>query len=146
MKVGIGSDHRGVEQRKINAAAVTAAGHTPVDLGTCSTESVDYPDVAAKVAREVSAGNVEVGVLLCGTGIGVSIAANKIPGIRAANCCNVEMARLSRQHNDANILCMGGDAFSVDEFHEMLRVWLQTEFEGGRHARRVGKIEALERR
>lgn len=144
MQIAIGSDHRGIKQRQIIAEAVTAAGHTPVDCGTCSTESVDYPDIAAMVANQVAAGTVELGVLLCGTGIGVSIAANKIKGIRAAVCCNVEMARLSRQHNAANVLCLSGDAFTAEQFHELVAVWLATPFEGGRHARRVEKIASLE--
>jgi len=144
MKIAIGSDHRGIEQRKFIADGIAAAGHTPVDLGTCATESVDYPDIAAIVARAVASGECDLGVLLCGTGIGVSIAANKFRGIRAAVCCDLEMARLSRQHNQANVLCMSGERFSESEFHEMMRVWLTTEFEGGRHARRVEKISQLE--
>lgn len=146
MKIAIGSDHRGIEQRKIIAAAVIAAGHTPIDYGACSTEPVDYPDVAAEVARQVACGAADFGVLLCGTGIGVSIAANKVAGIRAAVCCDLEMARLSRQHNNANVLCLSGERSTPAEFGELVTVWLATAFEGGRHARRVEKITALEKR
>ena len=146
MKIAIGSDHRGIQQRQFIADAVAAAGHTPVDRGTCSSESVDYPDIAADVASVVASGECDLGVLLCGTGIGVSIAANKIQGIRAAVCCNLDMARLSRQHNDANILCLSGDAFTEAQFHNMIQVWLSTPFEGGRHARRVDKIKTLDQR
>ncbi len=146
MKIAIGSDHRGIEQRKIIAAAVIAAGHTPIDYGACSTEAVDYPDVAAEVASQVASGAADFGVLLCGTGIGVSIAANKVAGIRAAVCCDLEMARLSRQHNNANVLCLSGERFTPAEFGALVTVWLATAFEGGRHARRVEKIAALEKR
>ncbi len=146
MKIAIGSDHRGIEQRKIIADAVIAAGHTPIDYGSCSTESVDYPDVAAEVAGQVAGGAADFGVLICGTGIGVSIAANKVAGIRAAVCCDLEMARLSRQHNNANVLCLSGERFTPAEFGEIVTVWLATAFEGGRHARRVEKIAALEKR
>jgi ribose 5-phosphate isomerase B len=146
MKVAIGSDHRGIEQRKFITDGIVAAGHTPIDRGTCQRESVDYPDIAEDVARAVAAGDVDLGVLLCGTGIGVSIAANKVRGVRAAVCCNLEMARLSRSHNNANILCLSSEAFTEAQFHELMRVWLSTEFESGRHARRVEKIAEIENR
>jgi ribose 5-phosphate isomerase B len=146
MKVAIGSDHRGIEQRKFITDGIVAAGHMPVDRGTCTRESVDYPDVAEDVANAVVTGEVDLGVLLCGTGIGVSIAANKVRGVRAAVCCNLEMARLSRSHNNANVICLSSEAFTESEFHEMMRVWLSTEFESGRHARRVKKIAEIENR
>lgn len=146
MKVAIGSDHRGLAQRSIVSQAVVAAGHTPIDCGTFSTESVDYPDIAAEVANRVASGTADRGVLLCGTGIGVSIAANKIDGIRAAVCWDDESVRLSRQHNDANILCLSGERFSNEDYHRMLELWLTTPFEGGRHAVRVAKIQGLERK
>lgn len=144
MKIAIGSDHRGVEQRKSIAKAIEAAGHTAVDRGTFSSESCDYPDIARDVAQEVSSGRCDGGVLLCGTGIGVSIAANKVSGIRAAVCCNVDMARLSRQHNNANVLCLSGEKHSETEYFELVDTWLNSEFEGGRHARRVDKIMQIE--
>lgn len=146
MKVAIGSDHRGLTQRQIIDQAVAAAGHTPVDCGTFSTESVDYPDIAADVAQKVADGTVDRGILLCGTGIGVSIAANKIDGIRAAVCWDEDSVRLSRQHNDANVLCLSGERFSDEEYHHLINVWLKTPFEGGRHAIRTAKIKGLEGR
>ncbi len=145
MKVAIGSDHRGVAQRKMVADGIAAAGHTPVDCGTFSTESVDYPDIAREVAETVASGEADRGVLLCGTGIGVCIAANKIDGIRAAVCWDEDSVRLSRQHNDANILCLSAERFSEAEYHRWVKLWLETNFEGGRHANRVSKISSLER-
>ena len=144
MKVAIGSDHRGIQQRQVIAAAIEKAGHQPLDCGTWETDSVDYPDIAATVARKVVTGEVARGVLLCGTGIGVSIAANKVPGIRAAVCWDLESVQLSRQHNDANVLCLSGERFSELEYHALIAAWLATEFEGGRHAVRVDKISRLE--
>ena len=144
MKVAIGSDHRGINQRQIIAAAVENVGHQVVDCGTFETTSVDYPDIAAIVARHVAEGAADRGILLCGTGIGVSIAANKIHGIRAAVCWDQETAKLSRQHNDANVMCLSGERFSEQEFRQLVETWLQTEFEGGRHAQRVDKIRQLE--
>ena len=144
MKVSIGSDHRGVEQRKIIASAIESAGHDVDDCGTYSTESCDYPDIAQTVATKVSGGESEMGVLICGTGIGMSMAANKIHGIRAAVCCDLDKARLSRQHNNANVLCLAGSGFDAAEYSELVTEWLSTEFEGGRHARRVDKIAEIE--
>lgn len=144
MKIAVGSDHRGTLQRQIIIAAVVAAGHEPIDCGTFSTESVDYPDIAADVARQVSQGQADRGVLLCGTGIGVSIAANKIAGIRAAVCWDLESVRLSRQHNDANVLCLSADRFSQQQYEQMISVWLETPFEGGRHSQRIAKIGFLD--
>jgi ribose 5-phosphate isomerase B len=144
MNIAIGSDHRGISQRKAVAAAIEAAGHTAIDCGTFSQESVDYPDIAADVARKVANGSADRGVLLCGTGIGVSIAANKIHGIRAAVCWDDDSVRLSREHNDANVLCLSGENFSSEDYARLLRLWLNTAFEGGRHAQRVAKIAALE--
>ncbi len=144
MIVAIGSDHRGINKRQIITAAIENAGHQVVDCGTFETASVDYPDIAATVARHVAEGASDRGILLCGTGIGVSIAANKIPGIRAAVCWDQETARLSRQHNDANVLCLSGERFSEQEFGQLVKTWLETEFEGGRHAQRVNKIRQLE--
>lgn len=144
MKISIGSDHRGLEKRKMIAAAIEACGHEVVDLGTNSTESVDYPDIAAEVAKSVASGSTDKGVLMCGTGIGVSIAANKINGIRAAVVHDAETARLSSEHNNANILCLPGNTLDESGINEIVKVWLATEFEGGRHTRRVEKIHGLE--
>ncbi|MCH2182533.1 MAG: ribose 5-phosphate isomerase B [Mariniblastus sp.] len=143
MKISIGSDHRGIEQRARIAAAIESAGHQVDDCGTDSTESCDYPDIAADVARRVAAGQSDRGILICGTGIGVSIAANKIPGIRAAVCHDLHTVEMSRRHNDANVLCMAAE---IEEpvMREMVTLWLSTDFDGGRHERRVNKITALE--
>ncbi len=144
MRVSIGSDHRGLEQRKVIAGAIEALGHEVDDLGTYSTESCDYPDIAAKVAQAVASGASQRGVLVCGTGIGVSIAANKFSGIRAAVVHDLNTAKLSRQHNDANILCLPGDSLDAKQTAAIVEQWLTTDFEGGRHARRVEKIRLLE--
>ena len=114
------------------------------DMGCYSRDSVDYPDVAEKVARAVANEESEYGLLICGTGIGMSITANKVPGVRAALCSDPISARMARQHNDANILCMGGAMISEWLAREIITAYLSTEFEGGRHARRVGKIRRLE--
>ncbi len=146
MKVSIGSDHRGVEQREIVAQAVKGAGHSVVDCGPAtSDEPCDYPDIAVEVAKQVAAGTVDRGILLCGTGIGVSIAANKVKGIRAAVCCDAATARLSIEHNNANVLCLAASK-SESEFCEIISAWFEAEFEGGRHERRVNKIMDIEKR
>lgn len=144
MKISIGSDHRGLELRKTIAKAIEGNGHEVDDLGTHSTESCDYPDIAAKVAKAVARGSSQLGVLVCGTGIGVAIAANKIPGIRAAVVHDINTARLSRLHNDANILCLPGNDLQEQQTNEIVTVWINTQFEGGRHARRIEKIHKLE--
>ena len=144
MKVSIGSDHRGLEKRKFIADTIEALGHTVDDQGTHTEEPADYPDIAEKVAVQVASGASDRGILMCGTGIGMSIAANKIDGIRAALCCDISQAELSRQHNNANVLCLAGNDFDETRSKAMLVAWLSTEFEGGRHARRVEKIQRLE--
>lgn len=116
------------------------------DVGTFGTESVDYPDIAEKVCADVVSGKADRGIVLCGTGIGISIAANKIDGIRAALCGDVYSAIMSRKHNDANVLAMGGRVTGIGPAGEIVRAWVCTEFEGGRHARRVDKIMALEQK
>ena len=143
MIVSIGSDHRGLEQRKLFAEAIKAAGHTVDDCGTHSTESCDYPDIAFKVANQVVSNASQLGILVCGTGIGMSIAANKVAGIRAAVCCSLESALLSRRHNDANILCLAGNAFDDAGFKDVVTQWHPAEFEGGRHASRRSRTESL---
>lgn len=144
MKVGIGSDHRGLQQRVWAAEAIRISGAEPVDFGTHSTESVDYPDIAVEVARAVASGSIQRGVLICGTGIGVSIAANKIAGVRAAVCHDLHTAEMSRRHNDANVLCLPGDALDQQQLETIVKLWLETAFEGGRHARRVEKLRELD--
>lgn len=144
MKVGIGSDHRGLQQRVWAAGAIRNTGAEPVDFGTHSTESVDYPDIAVEVARAVASGTIQRGVLICGTGIGVSIAANKVAGVRAAVCHDLHTAEMSRRHNDANVLCLPGDALDQQQLEAIVKLWLETDFEGGRHARRVEKLRELD--
>jgi ribose 5-phosphate isomerase B len=145
MKIAIGADHAGFAAKEEIKTVIKALGHAAVDLGTSSETSVDYPDFAEKVARAVASGEVDKGVLICGTGIGMSIAANKVDGVRAAVIVDEKTAALSRQHNDANVFCAGSRITPVVRIAESLKVWLQTPFEGGRHANRVNKISALEK-
>ncbi len=119
-------------------------GHEVEDLGTYTDEAVDYPDVAARVARKVSRGEVERGILVCGTGLGMCIAANKFPGVRAAPCHDDLTAEMSRRHNDSNILCLSADLLGERLIDRMIELWLATPFEGGRHARRIAKITDIE--
>ena len=146
MKVIVGSDHRGIEQRMAIVDAIKICGHEAIDHGTHSTDSVDYPDIVAPVARSVASAQSDRGILICGTGIGVSIAANKIHGVRAAVCHDERTAKLSRQHNNASVLCMPADTLSGEQMGEIIKIWLSEEFEGGRHERRVNKIHDLELR
>ena len=131
MKVSIGSDHRGHQQRKVLARVIKSAGHEVDDQGSFTDESCDYPDIAVLVSNQVTSGKSQRGILVCGTGIGMSIAANKSAGIRAALACNVEGAKLSRQHNDANVLCLAGNDFDESNYQNVVSAWLATEFEGG---------------
>jgi len=144
MKVAIGSDHAGYEAKEHLKGWLRERGHDVADLGTHGTAAVDYPDFAARVARAVASAEAEVGVLLCGTGIGVSIAANKVKGIRAAHCTDGFQARLARQHNDANVLCLGARVSGSGVMEDALAAFLAHTFEGGRHAPRVEKIQRLE--
>ena len=146
MKIVIGSDHGGFAAKEFVKKAIQKLGHEVSDFGCHSPESVDYPDVAQLVAEAVSRGDFERGVLVDGFGGAVCLAANKVPGAYAALCCNVEMARLSREHNDANILVLGARFVPEREMLKMIRVWLSTEFEGGRHARRTRQIKAIEKK
>ena len=146
MKVAIGVDHAGFPYKKEIETALRAFGATVVDLGTSSDASCDYPDFAEKVARAVASGEAERGVLICGTGIGMAIAANKVPGIRAAVVTDEKTAELSRRHNDANVFCAGARVLPVLKIAEALKVWLQAPFEGGRHQKRIEKIEQIERK
>ena len=142
--VALGADHAGFALKQDLKEWLVAQSHTVVDVGTHTAESVDYPDFAVAVARAVSAGEAKCGVLVCGTGIGMAIAANKVAGIRAGVCADVETARLSRQHNDLNVLALAGRALSPDCAIAVVRAWLETPFEGGRHERRLAKVSDLE--
>jgi ribose 5-phosphate isomerase B len=141
MKVAVGSDHAGFEMKKAVVAWLERNGHECHDLGPYNEESVDYPDYARKVGESVANGSCDQGVLLCGTGIGVSIAANKVHGIRAALACNPEFATLARQHNNANVLCFPARFSDQATIEKSLQNWFAADFEGGRHERRVNKIE-----
>ena len=143
MKVFIGGDHAGVELRAQLKKSMESWGHEVVDLGTSSHESVDYPDFAVEVGERVAKGEGR-GVLVCGTGIGVDIAANKIPGVRSARVTDTYSARMSRQHNDANVITLGARVTGDALCEEILKIWLDTPFEGGRHQRRVDKLNALD--
>lgn len=138
--IGIAVDHGGFALKQPVVDAIGALGFEVLDLGTYSEESVDYPDMAANLMAAFEDGRVSRGLLICGTGIGISIAANRHAGIRAALCYDEETAALARQHNDANVMCLGGRKTSPEMAREMVRVFLETAFEGGRHARRVGKL------
>lgn len=144
MKISVGTDHRGLEQKRMVSQIAEELGHSIVDHGANSTESCDYPDIANVLGHSIAGGQTDCGILICGTGIGMSIAANKVKGIRAAVCTDTDQARLSRQHNDANVLCIRGDSFEESAVREMVTAWLEAEFEGGRHARRIGKVTEME--
>jgi ribose 5-phosphate isomerase B len=140
MRIALGSDHAGFEEKERLKPFLTSLGAEVRDLGTESEDSVDYPDYARAVAELVASGEVDRGVLVCGTGIGMAIAANKVPGVRAAVAWNEETARLARQHNDANVLALGARTTPEGQIPSIVRVWCQTGFESGRHALRVKKI------
>ena len=146
MRIALGNDHRGLLLKEALKTHLGAAGQECIDFGTCSDESVDYPDYGFPVAEAVSRGEADRGILICGTGLGMSYVANRVPGAIAALCTSPFMARMSRTHNDANVLVLGGDITSPEEAIEMLDVWLTTEFEGERHERRLNKIRAYEGR
>jgi ribose 5-phosphate isomerase B len=140
MKIAIGADHAGVQGKDRIVALVRKLGHEPIDCGTHGEDSVDYPDFAAAVARAVTKGEVQRGILVCGTGIGMSIAANKHAGVRAAKCNDPYEASMCRAHNDANVLCLGARVLDGSVMEQIVSGFLDTEFEGGRHARRVAKM------
>jgi len=146
LKVALGADHAGYELKEKVKKYLLSKGVETVDLGTGSTESVDYPDFAVKVAEEVAQKKVDWGVLVCKSGIGMSIAANKVKGVRAAVVRTVEDTKLARGHNDANLLALSGAFTSEEEAKKIVDAWMKTEFEGGRHERRVGKIIELEKK
>jgi len=144
MKIAIGADHAGFALKEALRQWLVAAGHEVIDVGTFSAESTDYPDYAAQVASAVQSGQAERGILVCATGVGMSIAANKFPGIRAAVAVNLDEVSLTRRHNDANILTLGARYTDPELAKQMVEVFLTTQFEGGRHARRLGKIASFE--
>jgi ribose 5-phosphate isomerase B len=142
--IAIGCDHRGFGLKEPIIAWLQNEGHSYQDFGCYSTEPVDYPDIARKVGEAVASGSFDQGILICSTGIGMCMAANKIRGVRAALCHNVFAAQRARQHNDANVLCLGGEDVDAGVALEIVKTFLTTDFEGGRHIRRVNKIKALE--
>ena len=143
MRIAIGSDHRGFHLKQSVLKLIADFNHSYEDFGCYSTESVDYPDIARKVAKVVAGGDFELGILICGTGIGMCIAANKVRGIRAARCHNAFSASRAREHNDANILCLAAEE-DEEQFPEIIKAFLTSKFEGGRHQIRLDKIKALE--
>lgn len=145
MRIAIGADHRGWALKQALVQWLCTQGHEVSDEGTHDPHSVDYPDFAQKVACKVAGGEAERGVLICATGVGMAIAANKVHGIRATTCSDEETARLCRQHNDVNVLCLPGDRLDPPTAERIVAVWLATPFEGGRHARRLDKVSQLER-
>jgi len=145
VKVALGADHRGFGLKEELKRWLAARGHEVIDFGPASSDRVDYPDYAFKVAEAVARHRADRGILMCSTGIGMSIAANKVRGVRAALADSVRLARLSRQHNDANVLCLGADFLPAAEARRIVSVWLKTGFVGGRHARRVRKLGRLSR-
>jgi ribose 5-phosphate isomerase B len=142
--IALGADHAGYTLKEKLKTWLTADGHRVIDHGTHSTDSVDYPDYAAAVAEAVRDGDAEHGVLVCGSGIGMAMAANKVAGVRAAVAANVDVARLARQHNDANVLAIGARLTAPGRALAIVQAWLTTSFEGGRHARRVDKLGQLD--
>ena len=144
MRIAIGSDHRGYQIKGKLVTLLRADGHTVEDFGTHNDQPVDYPDYAVTVAKKIADGSAERGILICGNGFGMAIAANKFKGVRAASCSDEVMAEMCRRHNDVNILCLPGDLIGDRPVGDLVRIWLATEFEGGRHTRRVEKIQALD--
>jgi len=145
VRIAIGCDHRGLDLKRLVIKLVEEAGHSYEDFGCYTRESVDYPDIAGKVAEAVAKGGFDYGILICGTGIGMSIAANKVKGIRAALCHNAFSARRARQHNDAHICCLAAEEGKA-RVPAIIETFLTTEFEGGRHQERLNKIKEIEER
>jgi ribose 5-phosphate isomerase B len=146
MRIAIGSDHRGFALKGKLVDLLRRLGHDALDVGAPNADSSDYPDYAEAVATRVAHGEVERGILVCGSGIGMAIAANKVPGVRAAACHDEITAEMCRRHNDVNVLCLSADMLGEKIVDNLVKTWLTTPFEGGRHARRVEKIAALETR
>src|SRR5262245_47459001 len=145
MKIALAADHAGFEEKEKIKKTLDEIGVEYTDMGTNSPDSVDYPDYARKVGEAVAGGEYDQGLLVCGSGTGMAIAANKVHGVRAAVAWNEEIARLARQHNNANVLALGARTTPPDEIPKIVRAWFETAFEGGRHAQRVNKISELER-
>ncbi len=145
MKVAIASDHRGYNLKTRILEKLATLGHEAINYGPNDETSVDYPDFAAKVSQVVAHGEADRGILICGTGMGMAIAANKFRGVRATPCHDEVTAEMSRRHNDANVLCLSAELLSDHLVDRMIEIWMQTEFEGGRHARRLQKITDLEK-
>lgn len=146
MKIAIGCDHGGISLKDSIVNYLEERGVQIEDFGTFGTDSVDYPDFAYKVARSVADGKADKGILMCGTGIGISIAANKVNGIRCALCHNTDTAKLTAMHNDSNVLAMGGRVIDADTAVNIVKTWLDTPFEGGRHINRINKISEIEKK
>lgn len=144
MKIAIAADHAGYQEKEQLKPLLTELGIEFEDLGTVSPESVDYPDYARKVAEKVARGEADQGLLVCGSGTGMAIAANKVPGVRAAVAWSEEIARLAREHNDANVLSLAARFTPLDELQKIVRAWFAAGFDGGRHAHRVEKIREIE--
>lgn len=144
MRIAIGSDHRGIHIKAKLVANLEAAGHQVLDVGAYGDQSVDYPDYAKLVCEKLITSEVDRGILICGTGMGMTISANKFHGVRAANCYDEVMAEMCRRHNDVNVLCLPGDLIGDRPVGDLVRIWLATEFEGGRHSRRLQKITGIE--
>lgn len=144
MKIAVGSDHRGFEAKQQVKAIITQLGHECIDVGATDSNPVDYPDPAYAAAMAVSEKRADMAILACGTGLGMSITANKINGIRAALCHDELSAQISRHHNDANVLCVAGDLTGEVLLRKIVEAWLDTKFRGGRHQRRINKIKAIE--
>ena len=144
MKLVVGSDHAAYELKEAIKAKLISEGHEVIDVGCDSPESVDYPKYGHAVGRTVASGEAERGIAVCGSGIGISIACNKVPGIRAALCTSVEMAEMCRRHNNANVVCMGARMISQELAFDIIDTWMTTDFEGGKHLRRINEIEDLD--
>jgi ribose 5-phosphate isomerase B len=144
VRIALGCDHRGLKLKQVIIGLLDELGHDYQDFGGYSTDPVDYPDIAKQVAEAVASGEFDQGILICSSGIGMSIAANKVRGIRAALCCTTFGAERARRHNDANVLCLGQDTLDIASALDIVRVYLSTTFEGGRHLRRLEKIRGLE--
>lgn len=140
MKIVVAADHGGLELKELVKRSLVTLGHEVEDVGCFTNDSVDYPDFAEKAVALIIKNECSMGILICGTGIGMSIAANRYRSIRAANCSNVYTAKMSREHNNANVLCLGARVLDTDTAIEMVRVWLETPFAGGRHQRRIAKF------
>ena len=146
MKIAIAADHAGYRLKQSVTERLLASGHQVLDMGTNSEESCDYPDYAVEASRAVVRGEAERGILVCGTGLGMCITANKVAGIRAVGPCDPVQAEMSRRHNDANVICLGERTMDIEKVFEILDIWLATDFEGGRHARRLELIAELEQK